>query len=162
MELSSGVGIRDVFANPIDRRRTIIAVCGLTSQAASGSMFVIGTCTHRTEIGLFTDRLIAYKAYFFTMAHVSNPFAMSCVLSTVGLAALIINSLIVIHWGRRRVILTSGLLTCGVLQLIIAVVYNQKPGTPQTGKIIVGITSLYMFSYNVSLLPTPRPRCGNC
>jgi hypothetical protein len=42
MELSSGVGIRDVFANPIDRRRTIIAVCGLTSQAASGSMFVIG------------------------------------------------------------------------------------------------------------------------
>jgi hypothetical protein len=42
MELSSGVGIRDVFANSIDRRRTIIAVCGLTSQAASGSMFVIG------------------------------------------------------------------------------------------------------------------------
>jgi D-alanyl-lipoteichoic acid acyltransferase DltB (MBOAT superfamily) len=84
------------------------------------------------------------------MAHVSNPFAMSCVLSTVGLAALIINSLIVIHWGRRRVILTSGLITCGVLQLIIAVVYNQKPGTAQTGKVIVGITSLYMFTYNVS------------
>lgn len=106
------------------------------------------------EQGNFTDYVIAYKAYFFTMAHVSNPFAMSCVLSTVGLAALIINSLIVIHWGRRRVILTSGLITCGVLQLIIAVVYNQNPGTPQTGKVIVGITSLYMFAYNVSVFKT--------
>jgi Sugar (and other) transporter len=103
------------------------------------------------EKGMLADSVLAYKAYFFTMAHVSNPFAMSCVLSTVGLAALIINSLIVVNWGRRRVILTSGLITCGVLQLIIAVVYNQKPGTAQTGKVIVGITSLYMFTYNVSL-----------
>lgn len=41
-EISSGVGILDVFRNKIDRRRTIIAICGLTSQAATGSMFIIG------------------------------------------------------------------------------------------------------------------------
>ena len=43
----------------------------------------------------------AYKAYFFTMAKVSDPFAMSCVLSTAGLAALIVNSLVVVRWGVR-------------------------------------------------------------
>jgi hypothetical protein len=42
MELSSGVGVLDLFKNPIDRRRTIIAVCGVTTQAATGSMFIIG------------------------------------------------------------------------------------------------------------------------
>ena len=41
-ELSSGVGILDVFKNPIDRRRTVIAICGVTTQAATGSMFIIG------------------------------------------------------------------------------------------------------------------------
>lgn len=42
-ELSSGVGIRDVFKNPIDRRRTVIAICGVVTQASTGSMFIIGT-----------------------------------------------------------------------------------------------------------------------
>jgi hypothetical protein len=41
-ELGSGVGVLDLFRNPIDRRRTIIAVCGVTTQAATGSMFIIG------------------------------------------------------------------------------------------------------------------------
>lgn len=39
--LQSGVGYRTLFQNPIDRRRTILSVLGLTTQAASGAMFVI-------------------------------------------------------------------------------------------------------------------------
>lgn len=135
-ELSSGVGIRDVFANPIDRRRTIIAVCGVTSQAATGSMFII-----------------AYKAYFFTMAKVSDPFGMSCVLSTIGLLALITNSLIVVKYGRRRVCLMSGLITCGILMLIIAVTYDKHPNEKSTGRVLVALSSLYMFSYNGMVAP---------
>lgn len=41
-EMSSGVGVLDMFKNPIDRRRTILAVCAVTLQASSGSMFIIG------------------------------------------------------------------------------------------------------------------------
>ena len=42
-ELSSSVGFVDMFKNPIDRRRTILSVCAVTLQAASGSMFIIGS-----------------------------------------------------------------------------------------------------------------------
>ena len=83
------------------------------------------------------------------MARVSDPFAMSCVLSTMGLLAIFINSLIVVRYGRRRVLLTSGLITCGILQLIIAVVYDEKGANSTTGKVLVALSCLYMMSYNV-------------
>lgn len=74
---------------------------------------------------------------------------MSCVLSTVGLIALIINSLVVVRYGRRRILLMAGLTTCAILQLIIAVTYDKKPGAQTTGKVLVALSCLYMMSYNV-------------
>jgi hypothetical protein len=97
--------------------------------------------------------MIAYKAYFFTMAKVNNPFAMTNVLSTVGILALIANSFIIIRFGRRRVLLMTGLLLCGILQLIIAIVYLKQPGTATTGTIIIALSCLYMFSYNGMIAP---------
>ena len=44
MELKSNVGIWDMFKDPVNRRRTALAVCAVTLQAASGSMFIIGKC----------------------------------------------------------------------------------------------------------------------
>ncbi|KAI1102418.1 general substrate transporter [Jackrogersella minutella] len=130
-ELGSQVGVLDMFKNPIDRRRTILAVCGVTLQAATGSMFII-----------------SYKAYFFTMAKVANPFAMGCVLSAIGLLAIVLNSLIVVRYGRRRVLLMCGLGICGILQLIIAVMYDKNPGAKATGEVLVALSCLYMMSYN--------------
>ena len=40
--LASGVGMLDMFKNSVDRRRTMISVCAVLLQAASGSMFIIG------------------------------------------------------------------------------------------------------------------------
>jgi hypothetical protein len=40
--LSKSVGILDMFNNPIDRRRTMISICAVCLQAATGSMFIIG------------------------------------------------------------------------------------------------------------------------
>ncbi|CAO2648349.1 Nn.00g076160.m01.CDS01 [Neocucurbitaria sp. VM-36] len=130
-ENSSGVGWLDMFSNPVDRRRTTLAVCAVLLQAASGSMFII-----------------AYKAYFLQMAKVSDPFAMSNVLSAISICAFIANSFIVVRYGNRRVLLMTGLLVCGILQLIIAVVYHKQPGAHSTGKVTVGLTGIYMFSYN--------------
>jgi SP family sugar:H+ symporter-like MFS transporter len=41
-ERHKGVAIMDMFNNPIDRRRTILAVCALTVQGGSGAMYMIG------------------------------------------------------------------------------------------------------------------------
>ena len=38
----SGIGWLDMFSNPVDRRRTFLAVFAVLLQAASGSMFIIG------------------------------------------------------------------------------------------------------------------------
>ncbi|RYN54993.1 hypothetical protein AA0114_g3451 [Alternaria tenuissima] len=130
-ETSSGIGWLDMFSNPVDRRRTFLAVFAVLLQAASGSMFII-----------------AYKAYFLQMAKVSDPFAMSNVLSAISIVAFIANSFIVVRYGNRRVLLMTGLLVCGILQLIIAVVYHQAPNAKSTGKVTVGLTAIYMFSYN--------------
>jgi MFS family permease len=42
--LANGVSVWDMFANPVDRRRTILAVAAVCTQAASGAMFMIGEC----------------------------------------------------------------------------------------------------------------------
>jgi MFS family permease len=42
IELGGSVSVWDMFANPIDRKRTLLSVCSVTLQAASGSMFIIG------------------------------------------------------------------------------------------------------------------------
>ena len=40
--MKSGLAISDMWTNPVDRRRTIIAVAAVNTQAASGAMFMIG------------------------------------------------------------------------------------------------------------------------
>lgn len=148
-ENSSGVGWVDMVKNPVDRRRTGLAVGAVTLQAASGAMFLIGESLHlRDRLAICTNQPAAYKQYFLTMAKVSNPFGMSNVLSCIGIIAILTNSLIVKNYGRRRVLLMTGLLLCGCLQLIIACVYHQQPGTKSTGVVIVALSCLYMFSYN--------------
>lgn len=41
-DFASGASVWDMFTNPIDRRRTILAVCAVSTQAASGAMYMIG------------------------------------------------------------------------------------------------------------------------
>lgn len=38
----SSTGFWDMFNNPVDRRRTVLAVLGVTLQGASGAMYMIG------------------------------------------------------------------------------------------------------------------------
>ncbi|KAL2134968.1 hypothetical protein VTI74DRAFT_10195 [Chaetomium olivicolor] len=89
IELGSDVTVLDMFKNPTDRRRNILAICAVSLQAASGSMFII-----------------AYKAYFLGMSKVANPF--DNILSAMGILAIFFNSLIVVRYGRRRVIMMIG------------------------------------------------------
>jgi SP family sugar:H+ symporter-like MFS transporter len=108
----------DIWKDPVDRRRTLLSIAAISTQAASGAMF-----------------MIAYGTYFFQMAHVGSPFMNSCILVAVGVVAITANSCVISKIGRRRVFLMSGLTICGLCQIAVAAVYHVNPGTVSTGKV---------------------------
>ncbi|TKA45745.1 hypothetical protein B0A54_03430 [Friedmanniomyces endolithicus] len=112
-------------------RRTMLAVGAVNTQAASGAMF-----------------MIAYGTYFFEMAGVGKPFENSVALVAVGVIAIIINTCIITRFGRRRVFLMTGLTFCAITMLIVAAVYTAAPNAESTKKLIVGISVVYILSYN--------------
>ncbi|PSN59452.1 general substrate transporter [Corynespora cassiicola Philippines] len=130
-ELASSASFIDIWKNPIDRRRSLLAVAAISTQAASGAMF-----------------MIAYGTYFFEMAKVGNAFMNSCILTAVGVVVILINSAVISKIGRRRVFLMIGMSICGVSQIIIAAVYHVHPGTVGTGKVIVAMSVIYICGYN--------------
>jgi len=71
----------------------------------------------------------------------------------VGVVAILINLVIMVDYGRRRIFLTWGLIICGFCQLVVAVVYQKHPGTAATGKVIVGVSVVYIFVYNGAICP---------
>ncbi len=57
-ELGHSVGIADIIGNPVDRRRTVLSICSVTLQAASGSMYIIGASSEVSPFSLcFAGRL---------------------------------------------------------------------------------------------------------
>ena len=77
----------------------------------------------------------------------------SCILVSVGVLAIFVNLAIMVRYGRRRTFLTAGLIICAFCQLIVAVVYQENPGTSQTGKVVVAISVIYIFVYNGAICP---------
>ncbi len=75
-----------------------------------------------------TLRMPAYGTYFFAMAGITNAFQNSVILTTLGVLAIIVNSAVITHIGRRRVFLVTGLLICGLAQLLTAIIYTVNPG----------------------------------
>lgn len=55
-ETKKSVTFWDMFKDPIDRRRTIISICAVCLQGASGSMFIIGKNTSEHFRRLKTNR----------------------------------------------------------------------------------------------------------
>ncbi|KAI1101678.1 putative maltose permease [Jackrogersella minutella] len=135
-QLQSSTGYLDLFKNPIDRRRTTVAVLALTSLAASGAMYII-----------------SYGTYFFEMASVGKAFENSCILTGVGVAALLAAALLITKFGRRRLMMLIGFALCGLSQLVIAVVYTVQPNTQNSGKVLVGMSVFYIAAYNALVAP---------
>lgn len=84
------------------------------------------------------------------MANVGNAFENTCILSAVGVVAILVNNALITYIGRRRVFLITGLLICGFSQLITAALYTVNPGTQATGKAIVGLAVVFICAYNVT------------
>ncbi|KAF3762821.1 general substrate transporter [Cryphonectria parasitica EP155] len=131
LKTKENVSVKNMFNNPVDRRRTVLSVLAITLQGASGAMY-----------------MIAYGTYFFEMADIGNSFENSCILTAVGVIAILINSAVITHIGRRRIFLIIGMFICGLTQLLSAVVYTVQPGTVSTGRAIVGLSVVYIIGYN--------------
>ncbi|CAN9239302.1 unnamed protein product [Alternaria alternata] len=71
--VKSSANFLDIWKDPVDRRRTLLAIAAVSTQAASGAMF-----------------MIAYGTYFFQMANVGSPFMNSCILTSVGVLAIMV------------------------------------------------------------------------
>jgi len=82
------------------------------------------------------------------MAGVGKPFENAVVLVTTGVIAIIINTCIITRYGRRRVFLTVGLILCAITQLILAALYTVAPKANSTLNGIVGLSVVYILSYN--------------
>lgn len=82
------------------------------------------------------------------MANIGKPFENSVTLTGSGVAAILINSLIITKWGRRRVFMITGLIGCGATQLIMAAIYSSEPGTEKTGRAVVAFTVMYLVILN--------------
>ncbi len=93
------------------------------------------------------------------MAKVGSPFENSCILVAVGVLAILINSAVITRYGRRRVFLTIGMTVCGISQLIVAVVYDKQGAGTATGKVIVGVSVVYIVGYN-GMVATYAWLCG--
>ncbi|KIH88771.1 hypothetical protein SPBR_06970 [Sporothrix brasiliensis 5110] len=129
--LHASVRLLDLVRDPVDRRRTLIAVGALSTQGASGAMY-----------------MIAYGTYFFAEAGIDAPFQNSCILTGVGVFVIMVNSAVITRIGRRRVFLTTGLTICGFAQLFTAIIYTVKPGSQTAGKGIVAFSVIYIVGYN--------------
>ena len=92
--------------------------------------------------------IIVYGTYFFEMADVGKPFENACILTGVGVLAILLNSVVVTKFGRRRVFLMTGLTLCGIFQLIIAIIYTVAPTAGGARHALVGFVCLYICSYN--------------
>ncbi|RDL33338.1 uncharacterized protein BP5553_08777 [Venustampulla echinocandica] len=142
INLSQSTEIVEIWRNPVDRRRTLLSIGAVCLQAASGAMYII-----------------SYGTYFFEMAHIGSPFENTCILTGVGVVAIVINSIIITKYGRRRVFLFWGLVICGFCQLIMAAVYTTNPRGKSTGKIVVAFSVLYIVGYN-GMIATYAWLCG--
>ncbi|KAJ9616349.1 hypothetical protein H2200_000067 [Cladophialophora chaetospira] len=140
--LAQGAAVVDMFRNPVDRRRTLLAVGAVSLQAASGAMY-----------------MISYGTYFFEIAKVGSPFENSCILVAVGVFAILVNSAMITRFGRRRIFLTVGMCLCGVTQLIVAIVYTKQGANTSSGKVIVGVSVIYIIGYN-GMVATYAWLCG--
>lgn len=128
--LAQNTEIIDLWRNPVDRRRALLAIGAVCIQGASGASYIIG-----------------YSTYFFEMAGVNAPFQNTCIMSGVSAFVLIVNGLVITKYGFRRILLTWGMVLCGLSQLIMAAVYTVHPGTILTGKVIVGCSIFNQISY---------------
>ncbi|CZR66686.1 related to transporter (major facilitator superfamily) [Phialocephala subalpina] len=116
-------------------RRTLLCLSVVCFHAANGSSWVN-----------------IYTTYFLTIAGVTNAFAMSVMITCIGLIGCLF-SIAFTRYMDRRTVMMIGCSACAICQLMMAVVWTVKPGSEVAGRCVVAFISLFTFFY-VAYSPT--------
>ncbi|PMD43554.1 general substrate transporter [Hyaloscypha variabilis F] len=116
-------------------RRTLLCLSIVCFHAANGSSWVN-----------------IYTTYFLTIAGVENAFAMSVMITCIGLIGCLF-SIGFTRYIDRRTVIIIGCGACALCQLFMAVVWTVHPGSKVAGKCVVAFISLFTFFY-VAYSPT--------
>ncbi|RDL41643.1 uncharacterized protein BP5553_01622 [Venustampulla echinocandica] len=116
-------------------RRTVLCLAVVCFHAANGSSWVN-----------------IYTTYFLTVSGVQNEFAMSVMITCIGLLGCIF-SLGFTRFVDRRVVIIIGCSACALCQLFMAIVWTIHPGSKIGGQCVVAFISLFTFFY-VAYSPT--------
>jgi len=122
-ELGHNVSFFDLFRGT-DLRRTILAVLCSSTQAGSGINLVVG-----------------YSTYFYTVAGISNPFAITLVGQAIGIITTLI-AIKLMNMYRRRPMFITGEILAGIFLIIIAGLCTGAQ-TAATGKAMVAFSILF-------------------
>jgi len=87
-----------------------------------------------------------YTTYFLTIAGVENAFAMSVMITCIGLLGCLF-SIGFTRYIDRRTVIIIGCGACALCQLFMAVVWTVYPGSKVAGKCVVAFISLFTFFY---------------
>ncbi|KAI0880607.1 general substrate transporter [Annulohypoxylon maeteangense] len=112
-----------------NRRRSILSIAVICFHCANGSSW-----------------LNIYTTYFLTVAGVKEAFALSTMITCMGLVGVLASISIVLYVGRR-VMLLIGVGACGFCQLAFAIAWTVAPGTEATAKSVVAFIALFTFFY---------------
>ena len=82
------------------------------------------------------------------MAEVGNPFANTCIVTAVAVFAVLVQGLLMTHFGRRRVFLLLGFTVCGIMMLIIAAVWTAQPNTESSAKVVIALLVIYILFFS--------------
>jgi len=122
-ELGHNVSFFDLFRGT-DLRRTILAILCSSTQAGSGINLVVG-----------------YSTYFYTVAGIANPFAITLVGQAIGVLTTLL-ALKLMNIYRRRPMFITGEILAAIFLIIIAGLTTGKQ-TTSTGKAMVAFSILY-------------------
>ena len=122
-ELGHNVSFFDIFRGT-DLRRTILAVLSSSCQAGSGINLVVG-----------------YSTYFYTVANISNPFAISLVGQAIGIITTAFAIKMMSMFGRRPMFITGEILAAIALFIVAAMCTGAQ--TVATGKAMVAFSIIY-------------------
>jgi Sugar (and other) transporter len=122
-ELGHNVSFLDLFQGA-DLRRTILSVLCSSTQAGSGINLVVG-----------------YSTYFYTVAGIANPFAITLVGQAIGILTTGF-ALKLMGMFRRRPMFITGEIVAGIFLIVIAGLTTGAQ-TKATGKAMVAFSILY-------------------
>ncbi|KAH8920192.1 general substrate transporter [Atractiella rhizophila] len=121
------VDILDMFRGT-NLRRTVLSVCAVTLQAASGAMF-----------------LLSYGVYFFQIRP-TDPFEDGIIIAVIGLVSVLMISYLVRIFSRRAIILVATFMQA-ITMLVIAIIYTVAPTSKSALKALTGVLCIYIFFY---------------